>query len=111
MNVVRQSIFALSFLMGLWVLASFVGVMFNPSNAGLSTTSLMWALLAGGFVMPGLVMVYHVARSSSPAGRQTKGTAPSLSRQPAFVDEEEQEGALWPELDEQDDPQKESRRS
>jgi hypothetical protein len=101
MNAIRQSVFALSFLMGIWVLASFVGVMFNPSNAELWTNSLVWALLASVFVMPGLVVAYHMAPRSVPTRQQTQGPTPLLRQQPPFVDEDEQEGALWPERDEE----------
>ena len=45
--------------MAIWVLSSFAGLMINPSNAEIWTTSLMWSLLSSLIVMPILVVVHH----------------------------------------------------
>jgi type VI protein secretion system component VasK len=100
MKTIRKLIFVLSALMGVWVIGSFVGVMFNVANAGFWTTSLMWALLASVIVMPALVVAHHAnnrraARKAAQHRAQT--SAPPIEEQPPFIEEEEQEGALWPE--------------
>jgi len=45
--------------MAAWVFSSFAGLLINPSNADLWTTSLMWSMIASLLVMPVLVFVYH----------------------------------------------------
>lgn len=100
MRTVRQIILTLSFLMGLWVIGSFVGVMLNVSNPGFWTTSLMWSLLASVLVMPALVVAHHAntRRATRKAAEQRANQAPPPQEdQPPFVEEEEREGALWPE--------------
>jgi len=100
MKTVRQLIFALSALMGIWVIGSFLGVMFNTANAEFWTTSLMWSLLASVIVMPGLVVAHHAnnRRARRKAAKQQPEMAASpVEEQSPFIDEEEQEGALWPE--------------
>ena len=99
MKVIRQLIFALSFLMGVWVIGSFIGVMFNVANAGFWTTSLMWSLLASVLVMPALVIIHHAnnRRARKKAAEKQAQSAAPVQQQPPFIEEEEQEGALWPE--------------
>lgn len=99
MKTIRKLIFALSALMAVWVMGSFVGVMFNAANAGFWTTSLMWALLASVVVMPALVVAHHAnnRRATRKAAEHQAQSAPPVEEQPPFIKEEDQEGALWPE--------------
>lgn len=55
---------ALAVFVGIWVLGSFLGVMFDPVRANLWTKSLMWAMLASVILAPVFIFV---------------GTAPSQS--------------------------------
>jgi len=92
MNTVRKIIIGSFYFIGSWVIASFVGVMFNPSNAGLWTTSLMWSLLASLLVMPGLVLVYHASQARHQKERKVSRDV----ERPPFVEDEHEEGTLWP---------------
>ena len=95
MKLVRQIIIGLSVLIGFWVGASFIGVMFEVGNAEFWTVSLMWALLASVVVMPGLVIAHHASKQAQT--RAEREEARRAIEQPApFVDEAEKEGALWP---------------
>lgn len=42
----------LAVLVGIWLLGSFLGVMFNPGRADLWTRSLMWAMLSSVILAP-----------------------------------------------------------
>ena len=85
MTIVRFLIPGLSALMGIWVVLSFAGVMFNPGNAGFWTTSLVSALLASVLVMPVLVIVHHA--TSQRDARPTARPAPSFSTEsPDLID-------------------------
>jgi hypothetical protein len=97
MKIIRKLIPVLGLFMGVWVLASFGGVMFNVTNAGFWTTSLMWSLLASLLIMPGLVVLHHATASAGKPAPDRPSSHPSLQEQPDFVPEEEQEGMLWPE--------------
>jgi hypothetical protein len=99
MKTARQIILALSVVMGLWVIGSFVGVMFNVTNAGFWTTSLMWSLLASVLVMPALVVAHHATNRAERRAAERRAQ-PSPYTQSPFIREEEKEGALWPEADE-----------
>ncbi len=102
MKTVRQLILGISFLMGFWVIVSFVGVMLNVSNPGFWTTSLMWSLLASVVVMPALVVAHHATtqRPESASQKSPGGSTPPTGEQAPFVDEDEQEDALWPQTEE-----------
>lgn len=98
MKAIRKLIPVLGILMGIWVIGSFGGVMLNLSDAEFWTTSLMWSLLASLLVMPALVVVYHVSsQPEKPTVEPTQTVNPA--KQAPFVQEEDQEGALWPETE------------
>jgi hypothetical protein len=100
MKFIRKLIPLLGILMGLWVIGSFGGVMLNLSNAEFWTTSLMWSLLASLLVMPALVMVYHASpRPEKRTSEPTQTVTSSAEEQDPFVQEDDQEGALWPEAE------------
>jgi hypothetical protein len=78
--------------MGTWVILSFLGVMFNPGNAGIWTRSLMWSLLACVVVMPGLVIVHHATRQAIRRALQSKSSSPPpIREQTPFIDDEARE--------------------
>jgi hypothetical protein len=99
MKDIRRLILALSFLMGLWVIGSFAGVMLNLPTAEFWTTSLMWSLLSSVLVMPVLVVAHHLnVRAERTPPRPQEHTMP-LRKHPPFVESEEREGALVPEAE------------
>lgn len=100
MKFIHKLVPILGILMGVWVMGSFGGVMLNLSNAGFWTTSLMWSLLASLLVMPALVFVYHASsQPEKPTVEHTQPIQQSAEKQAPFVQEEDQEGALWPEAE------------
>lgn len=89
----------LAVLVGIWLLGSFLGVMFNPGRADLWTQSLMWAMLSSVILAP--VFIFF-GTSDSNAGQPT-GQGPHADQ--AFdaddrVEVSQQEGATeekeWP---------------
>ena len=100
MKIIHKLIPVLGILMGLWVMGSFGGVMLNLSNAEFWTSSLMWSLLASLLVMPALVFVYHASsQPGKPTLEHTQPITQSADEQEPFIQEEDQEGALWPEAE------------
>lgn len=92
MKQVRRLILALSAFIGVWVLVSFGGAMFDSANAAFWSSSLMWALLSSLIVMPALVMVNHASTQSA------KKAAQQQAEQEPFIQEESDEAhTLWPE--------------
>jgi membrane protein implicated in regulation of membrane protease activity len=97
MTSVRKIISGTFYVIGTWVIASFIGVMFNTANAGLWTTSLMWSLLASLVILPGLVFVYHAGESR----RRENEVAPSEQAEERPFVEESREETLWPPSEEE----------
>ena len=92
MKQVRRLILALSGVIGVWVLVSFGGAMFDSANAAFWSGSLMWSLLSSLIVMPALVMVNHASTQSE------RKAARQQSEQEPFIQEESDEAhTLWPE--------------
>lgn len=93
MKNVRRLILALSSFIGVWVLVSFGGAMFDSANAAFWSSSLIWSLLSCLIVMPALVMVSHATKQSE---RKEAQEAPS--EQEPFIQEDSDEArTLWPE--------------
>jgi hypothetical protein len=93
MKSVRRIILALSSFIGVWVLVSFGGAMFDGANVAFWTSSLMWSLLSSLIVMPALVMV---SLASDEASKKSARQAPS--KQEPFIQEDSDEAhTLWPE--------------
>lgn len=125
MQNVRRIILFVSTLIGVWVIVSFGGAMFDPANAAFWSGSLMWALLSCLIVMPALVMVNHASNQASKkmAQHSRSGTRPSQvpdrhgssqsgrRNQEPFIQEESNEThTLWPEPEQASEwPPKESR--
>lgn len=105
MTIMRYVVPGLSSLMGAWVLASFAGVMFNPGNAGIWTTSLVWSLLASLLVMPTLVIVHHAinrAEQRRARERRARPSPPASPRENPFVEDASRERAPdWPPSEEE----------
>lgn len=94
MKQVRRLILALSGVIGVWVLVSFAGAMFDSGNAAFWSSSLMWALLSCLIVMPALVVVNHAStQSEKKAARQQ----PNPEEESFVQDEPEEAQTLWPE--------------
>lgn len=72
----------LAVLIGIWVLGSFVGVMFDPLHKNMWTQSLMWALLSCVILAPVFIFVGTSPESSSTASR------PAQAEQSFEVDEQ-----------------------
>jgi len=105
MKTIRHVILGTGVLIGVWVALSFIGVMFDTSNAGLWTRSLMWGLLASLIIMPGLVVAHHAnERSIREKAAQQEPSAPALDEQPSFVDEGDRDDLLWPSEEEAEEP-------
>ena len=63
----------LAVFVGIWLLGSFAGVMFDPPRANLWTQSLMWSMLASVILAPVFIFVGTAPSTSS-------GQSPSNSR-------------------------------
>ena len=60
---------ALAIFVAVWVLGSFLGVMFDPARANIWTQSLMWALLASVILAPVFIFIGTSPDSQSSAPR------------------------------------------
>lgn len=94
-------------MIGLWVLVSFGGVMFDSANASLWTTSLMWSLLTLLLAMPALVMINHASTTAERSAKAKKKAAQEKTEaatpeEKPFVQESGENRTLWPESDEQE---------
>jgi uncharacterized membrane protein YGL010W len=72
---------ALAIFVAVWVLGSFLGVMFDPARANLWTQSLMWALLASVILAPVFIFI-----GTSPDSQSGASPSPQ-AEQPFEVDE------------------------
>jgi hypothetical protein len=72
---------ALAIFIAIWVLGSFVGVMFDAAHANLWTQSLMWGMLASVILAPVFIFI-----GTSP-GSGSSSTRPPQAEQPFEVDE------------------------
>lgn len=72
----KRFFWILAVVIGLWLLGSFGGVMFDPARANLWTQSLMWAMLASVILAPVFIFV-----GTSPEQNQSS-TRPTSSQQP-----------------------------
>lgn len=72
----------LAILVGLWVLGSFLGVMFDPARANMWTQSLMWSMLSSVILAPVFIFL---GTSSSDTASESSPPSPS---DPTFEVEE-----------------------
>lgn len=69
----------LAIFIGIWVLGSFLGVMFDPTRANLWTQSLMWGMLASVILAPVFIFV-----GTSPSGSSSPSAPPSSDADQPF---------------------------
>jgi len=67
----RRLLLSIAAFVGIWLLGSFLGTMFDPARANLWTTSLMWALLSCVILAP---VFLFVGTSSSSASEPSPGS-------------------------------------
>lgn len=103
MQQVRRLILALSGVIGVWVLVSFGGAMFDSANAAFWSGSLMWALLSSLIVMPALVMVNHASSTSASKKAAQQEAAPDAEQEPFVQDSSDEAQTLWPEPEQEVD--------
>jgi len=75
----KRLFLSIAVFVGIWLLGSFLGTMFDPARANLWTTSLMWAMLSCVVLAP----VFLFVGTSSPASSDT----PRGTEDPFEVDE------------------------
>jgi hypothetical protein len=61
----KRLFLSIAAFVGLWVLGSFLGTMFDPARADLWTTSLMWAMLSCVVLAPIFLFVGTSSSSNS----------------------------------------------
>jgi uncharacterized membrane protein len=103
MNNIRRLILALSAFIGVWVLVSFAGAMFDSANAALWSNSLMWALLSSLIVMPALVMVNHASTQSAKKKAAHQRSASGDEQEPFIQNDADEARTLWPEPEQEAD--------
>lgn len=91
---------SLAILIGIWVLGSFLGVMFDPARAHIWTQSLMWGMLASVILAPVFIFVgTSPSDSSSPSAARPSQADQSFEVEES-VDvnqtEESREKEGWP---------------
>ena len=97
MRQVRRLIVALSAFIGIWVLVSFGGAMFDSGNAAFWSSSLMWSLLSSLIVMPALVMVNHASTKASRKTARKQSQTPEQEQEPFIQEDSDETHTLWPE--------------
>jgi hypothetical protein len=66
-TVMKRLFSSLAIFVGIWLLGSFCGVMFDPAHKNLWTQSLMWALLSSVILAPVFLFVGTADSESSKA--------------------------------------------
>ncbi|MFB6248292.1 MAG: hypothetical protein ABEL97_06960 [Salinibacter sp.] len=80
MRYARRLIFALSATLAVWVLASFVGGMLDPTRSAFWGASLLWSLLTSLLLSPALLVVAHYVRRVSTSGRNQRAARRGTGR-------------------------------
>lgn len=92
---------SLAVLVGIWLLGSFLGVMFDTARANLWTQSLMWALISCVILAP---VFLFVGTSSSQSSSPSEAQQPFDAEEDVDVSEEgAREGEGWPYTSEQEE--------
>jgi len=102
MQNVQKIILYLASAIGVWLLASFAGAMFDSVNAAFWSSSLMWALLSFLIVMPALALMndfsFRTQQSNAPSQEGKASTKVMDANTTSFIDEDaDQSQTLWPE--------------
>jgi hypothetical protein len=96
MQSVQKIILYLASAIGVWLLVSFGGAMFDSVNAAFWSSSLMWSLLSFLIVMPALALMSDFSAGDA----SSSNTTAADEEAPSFVEEDaEQAHTLWPEAD------------
>ena len=61
----KRLFLSIALFVGIWLLGSFLGTMFDPARANLWTTSLMWALLSCVILAPVFLFVGTASPTAS----------------------------------------------
>jgi hypothetical protein len=105
MQNVQKIILYLASAIGVWLLASFAGAMFDSVNAAFWSDSLMWSILSFLIVMPALALMndFSFRRQRSTAQKGKASTKVLDSDTTSFIDESgDQSQTLWPEPEQSD---------
>ena len=78
----KRLFLTLAVLVIVWVLVSFLGVMFDPARAEIWTRSLMWSMLSTVILAPVFIFI-----GTSPSTASSESSTPSRSEQTFEVDE------------------------
>lgn len=102
MKSVQKIILYLASAIGVWLLASFAGAMFDSVNAAFWSSSLMWAILSFLIVMPALALMndfsFRTQQNEAPSREGKASTKVMDSNTTSFIDEDgDQSQTLWPE--------------
>jgi hypothetical protein len=102
MQNVQKIILYLASAIGVWLLASFAGAMFDSVNAAFWSSSLMWALLSFLIVMPALALMndfsFRTQQSNDTSATGKASTKVMDANTTSFIDENaDQSQTLWPE--------------
>ncbi|PQJ33550.1 hypothetical protein BSZ35_02095 [Salinibacter sp. 10B] len=100
--VMKRLFNSLAVLVGLWLLASFLGVMFDATHKDLWTQSLMWALLSSVVLAPVFMFVTTASSDSSePPAAETKTFEVDQSMEMNNQESTPQPKDEWPHTSEQ----------
>ena len=103
MKNIQSVILYLASAIGVWLLVSFGGAMFDSVNAAFWSSSLMWSILSFLIVMPALALMSDFSPASSASSKQS---TTDQDEAPSFVDENnrsERTHTLWPEAQSTDE--------
>jgi hypothetical protein len=87
----RRLLLSIAAFVGVWLLGSFLGTMFDPARANLWTTSLMWALLSCVILAPVFLFMGTSESSSNPGRPRQSEDAFEVEEAVDVPDEESQE--------------------
>lgn len=83
-------------IVGIWLLSSFLGVMFDPARANLWTQSLMWALLSCVVLAPVILFVGTSNESGGTYSSENKSQSMEIEDDVDVGEEEIKEKGEWP---------------
>jgi hypothetical protein len=87
MRLLRRLLVAISSGVGLWVLVSVAGTVFDPARAALWSTSLMWAFLSSLLVAPALVVIFDDSLQPTASSSHRPSAAATPADSDAAADE------------------------
>ena len=102
MQNVQKIILYLASAIGVWLLASFAGAMFDSVNAAFWSSSLMWAILSFLIVMPALALMndfsFRTQQGNAASSTGKASTKVMDSDTTSFIDDDaDPSETLWPE--------------